>query len=122
MTKKARDLKPGDVVDRKHAISGEVIRVHRSGRVVDVLMDSHRWDALCEDAEVEIKPRTIKASEVKTGMKVRFHFTHGSRALEVYQIGTRADGHILMAGSAVENVMENQWLLLEPDQEVEVVE
>lgn len=114
MKKRAKDLKPGDVVlcgVRSGTIlarvypdgRGCVAQVHTERDCVFAIFDGFTWDSFPADAEVEVEPRTIPASDVKPGMTVRLEGTNipmvvervvsvGSTKSRVYLLGVYKKG------------------------------
>ena len=93
MTKLAKDLKPGDVLVN-HRIPGKVVRVHAWHGKVDVLLEGGPWLSFSFDTKIEIKPSTIKASEVKSRMVISL----SGRPVRVRYVGTTDSGRKLIAG------------------------
>lgn len=120
MTKKAQDLKPGDVLDTMTE-SGSTVRrtyIEQTERVVYVLFEGLEWDGFDCDMQVHVKPHMVKAKDVKRGMTVR---NCAVGRFEVMRVAVDTeDDRVCLLGH--ERVGKRNWICVHPNDELEVVE
>ena len=113
MTKKAKELQPGDVL----AAGGKVSHVHPEGDDVHVLFEDRSWAGYWSGATFNVKPSTIKASEVKSGMTVRLIGYHVR--MEVKHVKDSCGGWLLAGLCATTG--EKIWQVIRSVDECEVI-
>ena len=118
MKKLAKDLKPGDVPASQ--VSGHVVRVHEWDHEVDILFDGGSWWTCDRITEIEVKPRTIKASKVKPDMVIRV--PGGSTDRLAVAVVVPNGKRVMLAGFAHETAGDERWENPCVDQECEVIE
>jgi hypothetical protein len=117
MTKKAQDLKPGDVLDKLHKTVRRTY-IEQAEGVVYVLFEGFEWYVFDCDMQVHVKPHMVKAKDVKRGMTVR---NCAVGRFEVMRVAVDAeDDRVCLLGH--ERVGKRNWICVHPNDELEVVE